>query len=298
MYSPLITIVVPTFNRAHLIGPTLKSLQNQHSLNYEIIVIDDGSTDHTEEVVAPFLNHYTRYIKKENAERAAARNYGAKLANGKYINFFDSDDLAFSNHTAEAARLIEFHHDPEWFHLAFEWSTPSGQILKRVNKFHGQELNHQMAFGNMLSCNGVFVRRDILLTNRFNEDRVLSGSEDYELWMRLSARFPLFYSNVITTQLVDHEQRSVRLINGQRLIDRLEQLIHYLEQDIAVLSYFHSSFRHTRMDSWSYVALHLSSHKSTKLKSLYFLYRAFRQSSKLLMTKRFYATIKNIFLIW
>jgi glycosyltransferase involved in cell wall biosynthesis len=298
MSQPLLSIVVPTYNRAHLLPATLKSLQVQQYRDFEIIIVDDGSSDNTEKVVEKFLNNYTRYVKKDNAERAAARNYGAKVANGKYINFFDSDDLALSNHTAEAAKLIESYVNPEWFHLAFEWSTASGQILKRVNKFQGHELNHQMAFGNMLSCNGVFVRRDILLTNSFNEDRILSASEDYELWMRLSARFPLFYSNVITSQLVDHDQRSVRTINGQRLIDRLERLIHYLEQDVEVLTYFHSSFRYTRMDSWSYVALHLANHKSTKIKSLQYLFRASGESSKLFMTKRFYATIKNILLIW
>ena len=295
---PLITLVVPTYNRASFLPSTLQSLQSQQSRDYEIIVVDDGSTDNTEEIVKPFLNSYTRYVKKENAERAAARNFGAKLAKGTYLNFFDSDDLALPNHTDEASRLIRSHGNPPWFHLAFEWVTPQGVVFRKVNQYRGRTLNQQLASGNLLSCNGVFVRRDILLANPFNEDRVLSASEDYELWLRLAARYPLYFSNTITSQVVDHDARSVHTINGQKLIDRLESFLHYVQLDSQVHCFYGKRISRTRMDAWSYIALHLADQRGWKIKSLLYLIKACRESPRLLTRKRFYATLKNWFLQW
>lgn len=294
----LISIVVPTYNRAHLLPATLASLHAQENLDYEIIIVDDGSTDNLEKAVQPFLNSTTRYVRKENAERAAARNFGVGLATGRYINFFDSDDLALPNHAAEAARLIDSLIDPEWFHLAFEWVTPQGIVFRKVNQYRGKTLNDQLAGGNLLSCNGVFVRRDIILKHPFNEDRVLSASEDFELWLRLAARYPLPYSNTITSQVVDHDMRSVRMINGQKLIDRLERFLCYVSEDPQVVNYYGRRLRLIRMDAWSYIALHLAGHPHWKPKSLHYLRRAIIQSPRLVLAKRFYATIKNLFFQW
>ncbi|XZF13813.1 glycosyltransferase family 2 protein [Chitinophagaceae bacterium MMS25-I14] len=296
--DPFFSLVVPAYNRADLIGKTLKSLQQQEYPHYEIIIVDDGSTDNTEEVVQPFLNDKTRYYKKNNAERAAARNYGARIAQGDYVNFFDSDDIALPNHLTEAANLLKRTPSPEWFHLAYAWSTPEGNIFRNVNQFEGNTLNDILPNGNVLSCNGVFVRKDIILQFPFNEDRALSASEDFELWLRLAARFPLPYSNEITSLVIDHEGRSVRKINGQKLIDRLHLLIHYLQQDEKVQSYFGQSFQRTKMDALSYIALHLADQPSYKSKSVKYLFKAYRESSSLLRTKRFYATIKNLMTKW
>ncbi|MFO0485654.1 MAG: glycosyltransferase family A protein, partial [Sphingobacteriia bacterium] len=76
---PFFSLVVPTYNRANLLVPTLQSLLNQDYDRYEILVVDDGSTDNTEAVVQPLLCSKLRYYKKENGERAAARTSGARL---------------------------------------------------------------------------------------------------------------------------------------------------------------------------------------------------------------------------
>lgn len=298
MPNLLISLVVPTYNRASLLPKTLRSLQAQRHSDFEIIIVDDGSTDNTEAIVQPFLNSSTRYIRKDNAERAAARNFGARLATGRYINFFDSDDLALPDHTAQAAHLIDSLNDPEWFHLAFEWVTPQGIVFRKVNQYHGQTLNDQLAAGNLLSCNGVFIRRDILLQHPFNEARVLSGSEDYELWLRLSARYPLHYSNTITSQVVDHDTRSVRTISGQKLIARIEKLLLCVEHDPQVNSYYEKRVMLIHAEAWSYVALILAGQRSWKCRSLSCLILALFHSPRLVTVKRFYVILKNLILKW
>ena len=146
--DPFISIVVPSYNRADLIAATIQSLQKQDYDNYEIIVVDDGSTDNTGEVVKNAANGKTVYIKKDNAERAAARNFGAAIAKGEYVNFFDSDDLALPNHLTEAANTIRKFNTPEWFHLGYSWAAPDKKVFKEVNNYSGETLNHIVPDGN------------------------------------------------------------------------------------------------------------------------------------------------------
>lgn len=296
--DPFISVVVPSYNRARLIGKTLASLQKQAYGPYEILVIDDGSTDNTEAVVRQAADARTQYFRKENGERAAARNFGARAAKGAYINFFDSDDIALPNHLSEAAQLIQKHQNPEWFHLGYAWATPEGRIFKEVNNYQGATLNPIMANGNPLSCNGVFVRKDVILAHPFYEDRRLSASEDYELWLRLAARFPLYYSNVITSWVVDHDLRSVRTINGDKLINRLQLFVQRLQQDETVLRYYGGDFKKIAADAYSYTALHLAEAPAAKQKSLHYLFRAFATYPGIVKNKRFYAILKNLLIKW
>ena len=78
--SPAFSIVIPTYNRAHLIGKTIESMLRQEFQDFEILVVDDGSKDNTGDVVKTFTDSRIQYFKKENAERGAARNYGATQA--------------------------------------------------------------------------------------------------------------------------------------------------------------------------------------------------------------------------
>src|SRR5690554_2207297 len=96
--QPLVSIIIPTFNRAHLIGETLDSVIAQTYQNWECIVVDDGSTDHTAEIMANYLAKDSRFQyhhrpKNRPAGGNAARNFGFGVSKGEYINWLDSDDL-------------------------------------------------------------------------------------------------------------------------------------------------------------------------------------------------------------
>jgi len=296
--KPFFSIIVPTYNRADLIKKTLDSLLAQQYEHYEIIVVDDGSTDNTEEIVGAIKDPRITYYKKNNAERAAARNFGAAKAKGDFVNFFDSDDIALPNHLSEAAIVLSKQDNIDWFHLAYAWANPDAVVFKEVNRFTGETLNKIMASGNPLSCNGVFIKKEIISKHPFNEERALSASEDYELWCRLAARYPLYYSNSITSLVIDHDMRSVRTIQGEKLIRRLELLIQFLEADKPTVTYFGQRFDHIKMDANSYIALHLANEPKYKWTSIQYLLRSLSDSARLLQTKRFYATLKNILIKW
>jgi glycosyltransferase involved in cell wall biosynthesis len=292
------SIIIPTYNRAHFIDKTIDSLLKQQYTNYEIIVVDDGSTDNTEAVVKKYVSPNFTYVKKQNGERAVARNFGAAMAKGEYINFFDSDDLAYPNHLEEASKLINKHQDPEWFHLSFVTATPEGVITRQMDNNTNPTLNHQLYLGNSLSCNGVFIRKDIALQHTFNEDRQLSASEDYELWCRLAARFPLYYSNTVTSVIVDHDMRSMHKINGEQLFKRLNLLAHYLENDKQTVQYFGKDFNKIQMYIYAYIAVSVASQRTLKLTSMHYLLKAFKKSTAIITRKIFYASIKNLLLKW
>lgn len=92
--NPLVSIVIPTYNRGHLIGETIQSVLDQTHTNLELIIVDDGSTDDTQQIVGKFSDPRIRYYYLEHSGLAGTvRTYGIKLANGDYIAFQDSDDL-------------------------------------------------------------------------------------------------------------------------------------------------------------------------------------------------------------
>ena len=91
--SVTVSVIIPTYNRAHLVGRAIRSVLNQTYQDFEIIVVDDCSTDNTEEIVKGFNDHRIRYMRHDrNRGGSAARNTGIKASQGKYIAFLDSDD--------------------------------------------------------------------------------------------------------------------------------------------------------------------------------------------------------------
>jgi len=102
----LFSAVIPTFNRSHLLQATLESVFAQTFTDYEIIVVDDGSTDDTQEMVKSYGKR-VQFFCQENAGPGAARNLGVSHARGEYVAFLDSDDLWFPWTLAVFAELID-----------------------------------------------------------------------------------------------------------------------------------------------------------------------------------------------
>ena len=104
--QPLVSIIIPVYNRADRIAATLDSLLAQTYNNLEIILVDDGSKDHSAEVIAPYLSANIKYYKQQNAGAPAARNHGFRLAEGELIVFFDSDDLMLPSRIEEQVKAM------------------------------------------------------------------------------------------------------------------------------------------------------------------------------------------------
>lgn len=288
----LFSIVIPTYNRASLITKTVLSLLEQEYQNFEVIIVDDGSTDDTEEVVKNIDTLKVSYHKIKNSERGYARNFGAKLAKGDYINFFDSDDLAKPNHLSTAHKTILDKNFPELFHLNYMVMRSNSELVKS-NVGNALLANQMLINGNILSCNGVFLKREIALQFPFNESRKLSVSEDWDLWLRLSARYKIHLVPTITSYIVDHEERSVMSFNEEKLLDRMQELLASIAGDKVFVNAYPTAVNKIKGHMLSYIALHaiLTKHKSISFK---YLRLAIKANYKEAFTRRFLAIIKHL----
>src|SRR4051812_548873 len=227
------SIVIPAYNRAHMIKETLETTFQQTYPRYEVILVDDGSTDNTEEVVKSIDNPKFIYHKKGNEERAVARNTGFQVAKGDYVTLLDSDDYLYPTHLEEAVKYINANNNPEVIRFDYDVVDTNKNLLQ-IAKMPPQ-INKRMVNGNFMGCSGIILRRDIAIKYAFNGDRDLSGSEDYELWIRLAARFKVHTPDIVTCSLHSHEERSVIFnITEDTLVKRIELLIKYAFADKVV----------------------------------------------------------------
>ncbi len=294
--DPLISIVIPTYNRADLIGKTIKSALEQDYSDYEIIVIDDGSTDETESVLSAYSNEII-YRKVENGERGRARNIGVSESKGEYVYFLDSDDLLYPQHLRTAVEMIR-NSEPEILWLPYEIVDEEGNSLKTYSASKEDTLDRLVSEGNFMSCHGLFIRRSILVEHPFNETRSLAGSEDMELWIRLASRYPFLQGSEVTSCLVEHGDRSVMNFNDiDKLTTRKSLMVSLLKEDPVVSERLKGQFLILESSADSYVALHCMMNRNTPSRVAwnYFL-RSLKKHPVSLISKRSLAIVKHGFL--
>ncbi|MFM9903062.1 MAG: glycosyltransferase family 2 protein [Pyrinomonadaceae bacterium] len=292
MSSIQFSIVIPTYDRAAFIEKTVASVLAQTVENFEIIIVDDGSTDNTGEIVAAIKDKRVSYYKKANEERAAARNYGTDRAHGRYVTCLDSDDIFYPDHLAVAVEMIEKNSEPEIFHLGYE---VTGGDKGSYKMDHLPPIgNEELIYGNQFACRGIFLRADIAREHKFNPDRDLSATEDYELWLRLASRYPIRCDNRITSAIIQHDERSVISTTPEKLIKRIELAEKYLKADDAFMKRFGDKLGTIKSNLHLYVALHLALMKGHRGEVLRHLGIAVRLSPAALRRTTFYGTLKHI----
>lgn len=205
-----ITVVIPTYNRADLCLDAVNAALDQTSPPLEVIVIDDGSTDSTPELFSD-SEPPVRYIRQKNAERAAARNRGVSEAKGDLVAFLDSDDRWDPRHLELSQAALDAHPDAALAFGRAAYASADGRVLWEAPSppvSTGQCDNAVPALtakGIGFPLSTVVARREILSENPFNEDRLLSRSEDWELWVRIAARLPVVSTGEVTAFLRMHE---------------------------------------------------------------------------------------------
>jgi glycosyltransferase involved in cell wall biosynthesis len=207
--KPFFSIIIPAYNRADLLSETLVSIKNQSFTDWECIIVDDGSTDNTKEVIEEESkkDDRIRYIYQKNAERSAARNNGARNANGDFLCFLDSDDCFASNYLEELFQNIQKDGFQEALYVTnfFIWDGVKSEemITPPISNPVADWLFHYP-----VSPSRACVHKNCFKKYQFREDIVIV--EDTVLWVSIANEFsvkqiekPLVYYRV-------HEGNSVR----------------------------------------------------------------------------------------
>lgn len=187
--TPLVSVVIPTYNHARYLGRALQSLLDQTYTNWEAIVVDNHSTDNTDEVMASFADPRITFLKiHNNGVIAASRNAGIRAAKGEWIAFLDSDDWWKTKKLAKTAFYFGeydcLYHD---MYLAKKSST-----FINIRKTYSRSLGH-LAYddllenGNAIINSSMVVRKSALIfIKHLSENPEIISWEDYDGWLRLA----------------------------------------------------------------------------------------------------------------
>lgn len=183
------TVVIPTYNRASIFPSAVESVLFQDYLDFEILVIDDGSTDETREVVRPYLGR-VKYLYQENKGVSAARNWGIRMAKGEYIAFLDSDDLWEKEKLGAQVRFME---GRELMVSQTEeiWIRNGRRVNpgKRHKKYSGWIFDKALNLC-LISPSSMMVRREVFEEKGYF-DESLPACEDYDLGLRLARDYEI-----------------------------------------------------------------------------------------------------------
>lgn len=202
--APLVSVIIPTYNRAHLLGRAIESVLDQSFRDFDLWIIDDGSTDETPQLVQSFsqLNKLksssqklpTLYYEKIDSQGvSAARNYGIKKSTGQWVAFLDSDDEWLPQKLAKQWQLISQSPEQNIVHTDEVWIRNGVRInpMKKHQKGGGRIYSRSIELC-CISPSTVLIRRSALdQVGLFRDD--FPACEDYELWLRLTAQYEVGY---------------------------------------------------------------------------------------------------------
>jgi len=237
MIEPLFSVVIPTYNRIEALPRCLNSILNQSFQNFEIIIIDNGSTDQTKDLISnSFMSKKISYFYQTGSGTPASpRNRGIRLSKGKWICFLDSDDFWHKDKLNSIFKRISRNeeidvicHNEKYF---YEDKKKSGKEIK-YGPFSSNFYHDLLIWGNRLSTSATCVKADFLIKHRlnFDENPKLSTVEDYDLWLQLAKKQAKFF--FIQKSLGFYSVGETNLIsNGKIYCNNLENLFkkHTLE---------------------------------------------------------------------
>jgi glycosyltransferase involved in cell wall biosynthesis len=189
--QPKVSVIIPTYNRGWILGEAVASVLAQEFDDFELIVVDDGSTDNTREILEAYHNDIA-VLSQNNRGVSAARNRGIAAACAPLIAFLDSDDLW---QPQKLSRQVEFFNaNPDALICQTEeiWLRNEVRVnpKKRHHKFSGMIFEPSLALC-LVSPSAVMIRKKLFDTVGLFDER-LPACEDYDLWLRVSCRYPVY----------------------------------------------------------------------------------------------------------
>lgn len=255
-----ISVIMATYNRAGTIERAVRSVLNQTFKEFELVIVDDGSKDNTEEVIKAFNDSRITYYKKENGGQSSARNYGIKRAKGKYIMFLDDDDEFIDTALERSYKKIE-DTGLKWIYCTQYLSIrKEGEVLvSRGNGIKGDVYKYLLG-GNFLGTGEIFAKEIFERVGYFDEN--LKIYEDKELRVRLAKEgykidllegfIYKYYENEssVSSAYKDKNKRRVRFYYAQDKMFHLHK--DFIEKDKDLYEYWMKMMRRINTEVKNY----------------------------------------------
>ncbi len=215
--TPLVSVIMPVYNAQSFVSEAIKSVQGQTFMHWELIVVNDGSTDASERIVSDFCDSDSRIrlIQRENGKLAKARNTGIQSASGELIAFLDADDVWEPDKLEKQIAIGEKNSATVVFTDAFHFpkdfpNAPTDLFGAFVGFFSGEQMFRKLYGRNAIPVSSVLLRRVRPIDDlRFDENSGIRGLEDYEMWLRLASSGASFFG--INEKLVGYRSHNLQM---------------------------------------------------------------------------------------
>ncbi len=229
MENPLVSVVIPTYNRASILKKTIHSVLQQTYKKLEIIIVDDGSTDNTSQIVKDFNFKQIVYMRKEHAGASSARNEGIRNSKGKYISFLDSDDIWMPEKIEAQLNVFKnSRFNPGVIYCGIGYIDDDGKKIReeKLPAYKGDIFLYLLgARRNVVLGAGstVLIKREC-----FEEcglfDEILPSRQDLDLLIRIAKKFTFDYVPKSLVKIRIHNERissnMENIIKGRKLLFR------------------------------------------------------------------------------
>lgn len=198
---PLFSIIIPCFNQGEFLKESISSVLNQSFIDFELLIINDGSYDDTEKIARFYVNNDERvkYFHKPNGGLSSARNYGIQLASGKYLNFLDADDLLKPSCLAENVKVIELK-SPDLIQMGYEYLAGKSNIILH-SVIPSSNFFIPAIFMGSPGPPVSFIIKSEMVKKVSLFDETLKSVEDWDFWIRVAKCNPVvvYLKDVLTT---------------------------------------------------------------------------------------------------
>ena len=198
-----VSIIIPTYNRSNLVKEAIDSVLNQTYQDFELIVVDDGSTDDTKAIVSQYGNKLNYYLI-EHKGVSAARNYGIEKSSGEYLTFLDSDDLWKKDKLKKQIQFFDKNPEAKICYTDEIWYRNGVRVNQKKKHYKPSgDIFLELLTLCRISASSIMFRREIIgdrhlwcLSPYKLFDENLPVCEDYDLWLRMSIKYPIHFIDI------------------------------------------------------------------------------------------------------
>ena len=202
--SPFFSIIIPVFNKERHVLQTLESVQNQSFQNFEIIIVNDGSTDNSEKEILKFQHQKLKYFKNENKGASHSRNFAASKAKAPYIAFLDADDIWLPHHLEDLKNLIDDFPNCGMYCKAYTAFQKDVEIKSRYHNISNKPWRgilkdyFESSMQNSIATTPAVAMPRQIFESKGGFNEVYQSGQDIDLWIRVAIKHLVAFDNNVS----------------------------------------------------------------------------------------------------